>query len=215
MRNGILAAGLLCLVAGQSAAAPVLMIALDKSKVIYDDGDTIEYPFPADSGVKMEEGKTSRELRLLGYDTPETMHPHHGIFYHQPLGPEASARLKKLIGAAKKLEVLTAGESDKYGRLLAHLLIDGVPSGALMIKAGLAYETISHYGDNGFSEQSRQILEAWNSRKKKPATADPHLWRKANQRHEKAIPLEIWNSLNEAERAKAVEEVRKLSTKSI
>lgn len=194
--------------AGPAAAGPaVSAIELDKAKIVYDDGDTIAYPFPGE--------KTARELRLLGYDTPETMHPHHGIFYNQPLGPEASARLKKIIAAAKKLEVITQGEPDKYGRLLAHLLIDGVPSGALMIKAGLAYETISHYGDNGFPEQSRQILEVWNSRKKKPATMEPHLWRKANQRQEKAIPLEIWNSMGEAEKAKAIEEARKLSTKSI
>lgn len=205
MKSAVLAAGLLCFAAGGAAAdPPILVIALDKLKIVYDDGDTIEYPFP--------EG--NRELRLLGYDTPETMHPHHGIFYHQPLGPEASARLKKFIAKAKKLEAVTTGESDKYGRLLAHLLIDGVPSGALMIKAGLAYETISFYGDNGFPEPSRQILEAWKSKKKEPATPNPHIWRKNNQRHEKAVPLEKWNSMSEAEKARIVDEARKLSKPS-
>ena len=129
-----------------AAAHIIRRIALDKSKIIFDDGDTIGYPFEVKDGVLAKDGKPyDGELRLVGFDTPETVHPHHGIFYDQPFGPEASALTKKLINEGKGIEVVTLGTVDYYGRVLAYLIIDGKRLGVAQIKAGLAYEGYSRY----------------------------------------------------------------------
>lgn len=142
---------------------------LDKSKIEFDDGDTILYG--------------GEELRLLGFDTPETIHPQHGIHENQPYGRRASALAKRLIREAKKVEVVADGRRDKYGRALAHLLLDGKLLAVKMIRAGLAYETVSRWGGDGYPEYEQQILKAWGSLKKadRPKFIDPHDWRQQHQ----------------------------------
>lgn len=72
------------------------------------DGDTVK--------VKMN-GKTET-VRLIGIDTPETVHPSKPV---QPYGPEASNYTKsKLAGKTVYLE-LDVEQRDKYGRLLAYV----------------------------------------------------------------------------------------------
>lgn len=74
------------------------------------DGDTIQVEI---------EGRTEK-VRLIGVDTPETVHPTKKV---EAIGPEASAYTKQLLGRNLWLE-LDVGERDKYGRLLAYVWLE-------------------------------------------------------------------------------------------
>ncbi|MFH1619476.1 MAG: thermonuclease family protein, partial [bacterium] len=123
-------------------------IVLDKSRIIFDDGDTITYK--------------NVTFRILGYDTPEIMHPEDGIFEDQPYGREAAALAEELITKAESVECIMDG-TDKYGRTLAHVFVDGELLSVRIIKAGLAYESVSKFGANGFPGYSGLILAAFRS----------------------------------------------------
>ena len=76
------------------------------------DGDTIRVQLP--SGV-------TERVRLIGIDTPETVHPSRPVGCY---GPEASDFTKGLlpIGTLVQLE-LDVQQRDRYGRLLAYVWI--------------------------------------------------------------------------------------------
>jgi endonuclease YncB( thermonuclease family) len=222
--SAVLVAGHVCAWAASAPQPVVKVIELDKSKIIYDDGDTIEYTFSPEHGIAPSAhagvpGAT--ELRLLGYDTPEVMHPDLGIFYAQPYGPEATLQFKAFVAAALKVEAATFGEKDKYGRLLSHLILDGVPVAALMIAKGLAYEAVLFYGDNGFTEWGRQIRDAWDKSPIKRAKdagetvpfMEPYRWRQLNQHHDRGIALDQWTLLDATAKEKAAANARELAKK--
>ncbi len=137
-----------------------------KQMIKKDDGDSI---FCGDEYI-----------RILGFDTPETIHEEHGIFENQELGPESKKYASKLIDAAKSV-VIIRSKADKYGRTLAHVLLDGELLAVKMIKAGFAYESVSHYGDSGFPEFALQIKEAAKSMPT-PKFESPHKWRQKHQK---------------------------------
>lgn len=94
------------------------------------DGDTI----------KIETAEDSLTVRVIGIDTPETVHPFKPV---ESGGPEASGRAKELLEA----QIVTIhydpdpkhGKWGKYKRLLAYLdLPDGRDFGLLMIQKGFA-----------------------------------------------------------------------------
>jgi len=88
------------------------------------DGDTVE--------VALVDG-TTEKVRMIGVDTPETVHPEKGT---EAGGPEASAFTKeRLTGQTVNLE-LDVEERDHYGRLLAYVYL---PNGT-MFNATLADE---------------------------------------------------------------------------
>ena len=91
------------------------------------DGDTI----------KVGRGWRCEKVRLIGVDTPETVHPERptGFF-----GPEASEFTKKqLEGKKVHLEFEPSTQYDDYGRLLAYVfLLDGTLFNAELIKQGYA-----------------------------------------------------------------------------
>jgi micrococcal nuclease len=73
------------------------------------DGDTVE--------VTLSTGR--ERIRLLGIDTPETVHPTKPT---ECFGPEASARLAELAPVGTELRIERDVElRDRYGRLLAYL----------------------------------------------------------------------------------------------
>lgn len=75
------------------------------------DGDTIDIAIS---------GKTER-VRLIGVNTPETVHPTKGV---ECFGPEASAYTKQLLPVGTALRVERDIEArDKYGRLLLYVYI--------------------------------------------------------------------------------------------
>ena len=119
-------------------------------------------------------------IRIMGIDTPETIHEEHGLFENQSFGPEASALAEKILASAVSVTVVTAGK-DTYGRTLGHVLVDGCLFAVKMVEAGLAYETITQYGDNGFAGFATLIVEA-ASRSPEPKFENPHDWRKKHRR---------------------------------
>ena len=75
------------------------------------DGDTIKILY---EGVE-------ETVRLIGIDTPETVHPNKPV---ECFGQEASERMKELV-EGKGVNIMfdkTQGMRDKYGRLLLYVL---------------------------------------------------------------------------------------------
>jgi micrococcal nuclease len=92
------------------------------------DGDTIE----------VDVAGSVETVRLLGVDTPETVHPDEpvGCF-----GPEASARTKQLLPPGTEVRLERDEEArDRYGRLLAyvHLPADGTFVNEALLREGFA-----------------------------------------------------------------------------
>lgn len=90
------------------------------------DGDTVH--------VSCSNGANGN-LRLMGFDTPETFQP--GCPDERALGTKAKIRLQQEIAKANLIEPKTHGP-DKYKRLLARLYLDNRDVAEIMIAAGLA-----------------------------------------------------------------------------
>lgn len=146
---------------GERVAVPLAIIDVS-------DGDTVNIQWSEDDRER---------VRILGIDTPEVAHPHWGQYQDQPFGPEATAFAKGAFATATEVQLLRAAETDGYGRTLGYLFVNGMNYSVLVIEAGYAVETVSHYGDNGFPEISETILAA--SRRAGPVAFEaPHLFRK-------------------------------------
>jgi micrococcal nuclease len=141
------------------------IIRIDKRYIRPDDGDTFFY--------------RDLTIRILGIDTPEIIHKDHGIFEDQPYGRQAAEMTISLLRKAKMVEYLPF-QNDKYGRLLAHVFIDGELLSIHLIRARLAYENISYYGDNGFPDLAKRILKAAEN-SPRPPFEKPYIWRREHQ----------------------------------
>lgn len=143
-------------------------VAVPASAVLVDDGDTFVITWaPADTEI----------VRILGIDTPETMHPSHGIPQDQEKGPEARAFGQGAVAFADKVELARTPSLDPYGRSLGYFFLDGRNYSVAVVKARLAYESVSHYGDNGFPEEAKAVLEAAQAAGK-PPFEPPHEFRR-------------------------------------
>ena len=94
------------------------------------DGDTLSVNI---------DGQT-QTLRLIGIDTPETVHPSKPV---ECFGIEASNKAKEVLsGQRVRIEKdQTQGDYDKYNRLLAYVILeDGTNFNKMMIENGYAYE---------------------------------------------------------------------------
>ncbi len=95
------------------------------------DGDTVDVDIP-------DGAKSSTRIRLLGMDTPETVKPDTPVQY---FGPEASQYTKSHL--LRKTVTLQLDKSrsarDKYGRLLAYIMIDGKNYNRQIVAEGYAY----------------------------------------------------------------------------
>jgi len=94
------------------------------------DGDTLS--------VSMDGQKET--LRLIGIDTPETVHPTKPV---ECFGVEASNKAKEVLtGQSIRIEQESSqGIYDKYDRLLAYIFLkDGTNFNKMMIEEGYAYE---------------------------------------------------------------------------
>ena len=85
------------------------------------DGDTIEV---------LDSSKHSHRIRLAGIDAPEEA---------QPLGQRSKQNLSGLV-FGKQVEV-DGGKTDKYGRTLGKVVVNGADANLTQVKAGFA----SHY----------------------------------------------------------------------
>lgn len=89
------------------------------------DGDTIEVAI---------EGQTF-SVRYIGMDTPETVAAGRPV---ECFGPQASARNKELVdGRTVELEK-DVSETDRYGRLLRYVYVDGRMVNELLVAEGFA-----------------------------------------------------------------------------
>ena len=93
------------------------------------DGDTLEL-------------STGEKVRLIGVDTPETVHPTKPV---QHFGKEASAFTKRLVeGKTVRLEY-DQQHTDKYDRTLAYVyLMDGRMVNAEIIKQGYGFAYVKY-----------------------------------------------------------------------
>ena len=89
------------------------------------DGDTI----------RVRSGAGTVTVRLLGIDTPETVHPDRpvGCF-----GPEASAYTKRLLTGRPVTLRYDRELHDRYGRLLAYVYTGGTFANARLVERGYA-----------------------------------------------------------------------------
>jgi len=94
------------------------------------DGDTI----------KVSLNGTVETIRLIGIDTPETVHPTKGV---ECFGKEASKKMNELVlNKYVKLQTdPTQDDEDRYGRLLRYVFLeDGTHINLKMIEEGYALE---------------------------------------------------------------------------
>ena len=104
---------------------------IDQEKTFYKvtrviDGDTLEVD-------------NEQKVRMIGIDTPETVHPSKPVEY---FGKEASDKLKEMI-EGKEVELVpdpTQDDVDRYGRWLRYVYLNGVDINLEMIKQGYAFE---------------------------------------------------------------------------
>ncbi|MBP9719501.1 MAG: thermonuclease family protein [Candidatus Levybacteria bacterium] len=103
------------------------------------DGDTI----------KIEGGQ---KVRYIGIETPETKHPTKGV---QCFGKEASAKNKELVEGKEVTLEKDVSETDRYGRLLRFVYINGVFVNDYLVREGYAHAS-TYPPDVKLSEQFKQ-----------------------------------------------------------
>lgn len=100
------------------------------------DGDTIEL----ENGVK---------LRYIGVDTPETKHPQREV---ECFGQEAYLQNKLLVEGKQVTLEKDVSESDRYGRLLRYVYLDGVLINEFLVLQGYAH-AVSYPPDIKYQER--------------------------------------------------------------
>ena len=131
-----------------------LRVPVDPARIQVDDGDTVVVRWSRDD---------LETVRVLGIDTPETRHLEHDLPYAQAFGPEARAFAGGAFATATQVELLRARTVDQYGRTLGYLFLNGRNYSVLVVKARLAVESVSFYGDNGLPKEAAEVLAAAKS----------------------------------------------------
>jgi endonuclease YncB( thermonuclease family) len=141
-------------------------VRVDVEQIDFVDGDTFDV--------------SGKPIRVLGIDTPEVIDPEAGFLEDQPYGREAAESTRVWISRARVVELAKDGR-DVYDRRLAHVFVDGELLGVKLLQHGLAYENVSHFGDNGFPDLADRILRAAEAGPK-PQFEQPYQWRKKHQK---------------------------------
>lgn len=152
----------------------------EKVRILDCSGDKLIKVIDGDTIVCRNKRGKEEKIRILGINTPETAHKEIGITESQPYGLEAARLAEEILMQAEQILVLTA-RKDKYERTLGHVFVDEKLFGLMMINVGLAYETVSRFGDNGFSGLAAMIVYA-AEHGPKPQFEDPSAWRKKHQK---------------------------------
>lgn len=89
-----------------------------------------------DTTVLRIDGK-EQKVRFLLVDTPETVKPKTKV---QPFGLEASKRTKELLSTASEItfEYYKGDRTDRYGRTLGYIFVDGMLLQETLVREGLA-----------------------------------------------------------------------------
>jgi endonuclease YncB( thermonuclease family) len=128
-----------------------LRVPVDPAKIFVDDGDTVDIRWSRDD---------LETVRILGIDCPETRHLEHNLPYPQDFGPEARAFAKGAFAVATEVELLRSSTLDPFGRTLGYVFLNGRNYSVLVVRARLAAESVSHYGDNGLPKPAAEVLAA-------------------------------------------------------
>jgi micrococcal nuclease len=128
-----------------------MRVPVDPARIRVDDGDTVVIRWSTDD---------LETVRILGIDTPETRHLEHDLPYAQPFGPEARGFALGAFATATQVELLRSRTVDQYGRTLGYLFLNGRNYSVLVVKARLAAESVTFYGDNGLPREATEVLAA-------------------------------------------------------
>ena len=88
--------------------------------------------------------------------------------------PEARAFGQGAFAAATRIELLRSASLDPYRRTLGYFFLNGRSYSVLVIRARLAEETITRYGDNGLPREAAAVLEA--AKRAGPLPFESHAW---------------------------------------
>lgn len=149
--------------------------------------------------VQVLDGDTLRiegqDVRLLGADTPERAAPWFDGA-QEPWASRATAWTRGALSGARCVEWLPV-DVDARGRTLGHVWVDGRPLAALLVEAGLAYETVSRFGDGGRPDVARTITAV---RRRRLEFEPPWRWRQAHRRPEhESLKIETRPGLSHSE----------------
>ncbi|MGE0434702.1 MAG: thermonuclease family protein [Planctomycetota bacterium] len=132
--------------------------------------------------VELLDADTARvrghSVRFLGCDAPEVAGPYHEGD-QEPWASRATDFVRESLRTAGRIELIVVEQQDRYGRLLGHFFVDGDSVSLRLVRAGLAYETISRFGDYGFEELGKQLQAA--AAEVTPAFEKPATWRAAHR----------------------------------
>lgn len=152
-----------------NTAASAVFVRIDRGQkvvrvaprsVYANDGDTIRV--------------SGQTYRFIGADTPEkSSRTFDGN--QEPQASRASDFTRAQLRNASEVAIHHNDDPDVYGRLLAHVFVDGKSLSLLLVQNEHAYETVSIWGSNGFYELGRQIRDA--ARSTSPDFQEPRIWR--------------------------------------
>jgi endonuclease YncB( thermonuclease family) len=128
------------------------------------DADTLEV---------LDEAKVTHRVRLHGIDSPER---------GQPFAKKARAAMSSLV-AGQNVTVESLGD-DRYGRLIARIVVDGRDVGQAMIAGGWAWHYVKYDDSEVYAAAERQARESRAG-----------LWR-----NERAVPPWEWRKMPKADR---------------
>lgn len=109
------------------------------------DGDTIEVLIDGEK----------KTVRYIGINTPETVHPSKPV---ECFGVEASNKNKELVAGKNVKLVKDVSETDKYGRLLRYVYVDGVFVNHYLVFNGYA-QAASYPPDVAYNEDFRSAQQ--------------------------------------------------------
>lgn len=110
-----------------------------------------------------------RKVRFLLIDTPETVKPNTKV---QPFGLEASNRTKELLSTATEItfEYDKGDKTDRYGRALGYIFVDGTLLQKTLVSEGLARVAYVKEPNTKYLEElekaqeqaKSQLIEIWS-----------------------------------------------------
>ena len=113
-----------------------LYLSLSCSPTLAGDEAIVKRVVDGDTIIVHYQGKEER-VRLIGVDTPETVHPSKPVEY---FGKEASGFTKKLLPVGTKVRLEFDHDlRDRYGRLLAYVYVGEALVNAEIIKQGYGH----------------------------------------------------------------------------
>lgn len=141
------------------------------------DGDTLDIDAP-------DHGKPKTRIRLWGVDTPEVAH---GGQSEMHFGPEAKTFAEKILDGKDVHIVLSPKRTrDKYGRLLAYVLLErgGTMFNEMLIEEGRAYADtrFRHSYEKRFEDAEKRARQSGAGLWANVKPEDMPAWRRKRER---------------------------------